>query len=171
VTVIINGRTMGKTPLTSNLKKGSGQVIVFEKEGYKTLTMSLETRMSGWFWGNIVFGGLLGSTTDGVSGAVYEYSPSQYMVTLQPLSSNPITSAVQKSQKDRVKEFVISGYSNIRADLSAGSGQYLSSLLELLNINPDKRNEATVRLKTLADTNSNIMDFADQVIASFVEQK
>lgn len=171
VTVIISGRTMGKTPLTATLKKASGQVIIFEKDGYKPLTMSLETRTSGWFWGNIVLGGFIGSTTDGVSGAIYEYSPSQYMVTLQPITTNAVTDAPQKNQKDRVKEFIVVGYSSIRADLNAGAGQYLSSLLELLNVHPDKRNDATVRLKNLADSNPNIMDFADQVIATFIEQK
>lgn len=163
VTVIIDGRTMGKTPLTTNLLKNSGQIVVFEKDGYKPLTMSLEKRMSGWFWGNLVFGGVLGSTTDATTGAINEYSPSQYMITLQPVASNQITSAVQKPQVDRIKEFIIVGYTNIRTDLNSGSGQYLNSLLQLLKVEVNKRKEVTARLKGLADTYPNVLEFAEQV--------
>lgn len=176
-TVTLNGRTLGQTPLTIELKKSTGQEVVFEKEGYKPLAMKLETRTSNWFWANLfpgilIFGvGACGSATDAVTGAVYEYSPSQYLVTLQPVSYNQVTDAPKKTQKDRIREFIVIGYSSLRADLNAGSGQYLSSLLELLNVKDDKRATAIIRLKVLAETNPNIMDFADQVIASFVEEK
>ena len=149
-TVTIDGRIIGKTPLTANLKKQSGQAVIFEKDGYKPITMSLETRMSGWFWGNIVFGGLIGSTTDGATGAVQEYSPSQYMITLQPITSNPLSSDLQRPKGDRMKSFIIAGYSNIRTDLNSGSGPYVSSLLELLNVPKEKSEDATKTLKLLA---------------------
>lgn len=74
--VIVNGRTLGTTPLTLPLEKASNQTLSFEKEGYNTVTLPLTTTLNGWFWGNIVLGGLLGSTTDGLTGAVHEYSPS-----------------------------------------------------------------------------------------------
>jgi len=166
-TVTVDGRTLGKTPITANLLKSSGRIIIFEKDGYKPLTMSLETRMSGWFWGNIVLGGFLGSSTDAATGAINEYSPSQYMVTLQPMSSNQIAAAVQRPQGDRVKEFVIVGYANLRADLNAGSGQYLTSLLELLGIGGSKRQEKAILLKNLATKYPNVMEFAEQVAALF----
>lgn len=170
VTVVIDGRIIGKTPLTANLKKGSGQVITFEKDGYKTLTMSLETRTSGWFWGNIVFGGFAGSTTDAVTGAVHEYSPSQYMVTLQPANSNRVTAAVQAPREARVKEFVIVGYSNIRADINSGSGQYLASLLGMLTISVAEHGSAIAKLKELADKHPNVMDFAEQILIVFPDK-
>ena len=46
--VIVDGRTIGKTPLTVNMQKKKGQVVVFEKAGYKPFTFSLETRTSRW---------------------------------------------------------------------------------------------------------------------------
>src|SRR5260221_7059201 len=69
-TVTVGGRIIGKTPITTRLGKESGQTLVFEKDGYKSITMRLETSLDGWFWGNIVLGGVIGSTTDGITGAV-----------------------------------------------------------------------------------------------------
>ena len=69
VTVDVNGKVLGKTPFTVTIARKSDQSITFTKDGYKPTTMRLETSINGWFWGNIVIGGLLGSTTDGLSGA------------------------------------------------------------------------------------------------------
>jgi hypothetical protein len=57
---------------------------VFSKDGYKPVTMELTTTLDPWFWGNIVLGGFIGSTTDYINGSVNEYSPSQFFVTLTP---------------------------------------------------------------------------------------
>src|SRR5437879_2243237 len=105
-TVSISGRTIGKTPITTTLTKQSGQTLIFSKDGYKPLSMSLETRMDGWFWGNIVLGGPIGSTIDGLSGAVHEYSPSQYMVTLQPEGTSQLESKTSLSERQKAKEFI-----------------------------------------------------------------
>src|SRR3982750_3493837 len=61
-TVTAAGRGIGKTPITTRLSKETGQSVTFDKDGYKPITMRLETRMDGWFWGNIVLGGFIGST-------------------------------------------------------------------------------------------------------------
>src|SRR5947209_8372722 len=72
-TVTVGGRVIGKTPITTSLKKEPGQTLEFSKDGYKPLTMRLETSLDSWFWGNIVLGGFFGSTTDGISGAAHQY--------------------------------------------------------------------------------------------------
>jgi hypothetical protein len=168
--VYINGLLIGKTPITFNLKRKSGQVLTFEKDGYKTLTLSLETRMNGWFWGNLVIGGLFGSTTDNATGAAVEYSPSQYMVTLQPSNTNRLETEVSKTQAQRVKEFIVTAYNNLHTDILKGSGQYLDSLLDLIKVSEDKRGEAITKLKSLTERKLNILDFADQVNATFPEK-
>jgi len=76
-TVSTNGRPLGKTPLTVQLDKKSDQTLKFELEGYKTITMPLTTTLDPWFWGNIVLGGFIGSTTDGLSGAVVSFPVKQ----------------------------------------------------------------------------------------------
>ena len=69
VTVTVSGRVIGKTPITSRLDKKSGRSVVFSKDGYRPVTMELTTTLDPWFWGNIVLGGFIGSTTDGFNGA------------------------------------------------------------------------------------------------------
>lgn len=71
-TVSVNGRLVGKTPISIQLDKKSGQSLEFKKDGYQPVTMELTTHLDGWFWGNIILGGFIGSTTDGISGAFHE---------------------------------------------------------------------------------------------------
>ena len=64
--VAVNGRVIGKTPTTIQLDKKKDQTVSFKLEGYKTRTRTLETKLNAWFMGNIVLGGFIGSTTDGI---------------------------------------------------------------------------------------------------------
>ena len=81
--VIINGIPMGVTPATITLKKSEydNASVVFKKEGHQDQQANLHTKVTGWFWGNIISGGLLGSATDAISGAMWEYSPDKHFVT------------------------------------------------------------------------------------------
>lgn len=168
-TVNIDGRIIGKTPTTVSLKKKAGQSLIFSKDGYKPLTMQLETRMDSWFWGNIVLGGFIGSTTDGISGAINEYSPSQYMVTLQQEGTGPLESNTATDAKQKAKEYIVLTYKNILSDISHGGGQYLTSLFELLKIPKEGQTEATKKIHALSDAYSNIPEFADRVIELYLK--
>jgi len=161
------GRTLGKTPMTLLMeKKNSEQSVTFEKEGYKSQTLPLTTTMSGWFWGNIVIGGVIGSTTDGITGAHNEYSPSQYFVTLAPLAE----AKARDQQRSDTKTFIVSSYKNIFEELNTQSGQYLSSLMTMLKIAPEKKTEFVKDVKTLADKYKDIPEFADQVVKKYIGQ-
>ncbi len=165
--VHLNGRVLGKTPITTSLKKKPGQTLVFDKEGYQPLTMELETRMNSWFWGNIVLGGVIGSTTDGLSGAVNEYSPSQYMVTLQPAGASSLETNTAISARQKRKDYVVRNYDQIVIDLAKGTGEYLSSLLSLLNVPADQRNSITKRIRAMSEAYPDIIEFSDHVIDEF----
>ena len=69
----------------------------------------------------------------------------------------------------KVKEFVVMGYQGIVQDLSAGKGSYLTSLIELLNVPPEKSTATIEQLKSLQQRYPNIMEFADQVAALQIE--
>jgi hypothetical protein len=161
-TVTAGGRVIGKTPITTRLPRETGQSITFAKEGYTTITMRFETRMNGWFWGNIVLGGFFGSTTDSVSGAVNEYSPSQYMVTLTPEGTAPIDEKTSISPESKVTQFVTVSYRELMRDLKVGDGPYLSSLLDLLGIKTGKT-EAISKIRDLAKVYTTIPEFAERV--------
>ena len=166
--VIVNGRTLGKTPVTTTIDRKSDQTLTFEKEGYKTLTLPFTTTINGWFWGNILIGGLIGSTTDGLSGAVYEYSPSQYNVTLIP-TDKTVTNNPETIKKNEIKSYIISGYNNIIAELNSENGEYIKSLLELLNLSKENHNDSVRKIKSLSTVYGNIPEFADQVVNYFMK--
>jgi hypothetical protein len=167
-TVTVTGRVIGKTPITARLDKKSGQAVVFTKEGYKPVTMELATTLDAWFWGNIVLGGLIGSSTDYINGSVHEYSPSQYFVTLQPEGVGTESSTL-KSQREKAKEFIVSHFENLVADLSKGSGENVSSLMLLLNIGKDKEADALKKMRSLSEIFKDAPTFADQLIALYLK--
>lgn len=163
-TVVINGKEMGKTPFTTALDRKSDQTIIFQKDGYKSETMPLATTMNGWFFGNIVLGGLVGSTTDLVTGAAIEYSPTMYQITLAPTAS--ISSAVQ--QDADVRTFIVANYKNIIDEIGSTPGTYLGSLWNLLKITPEKQAEALAKLKELAESNKDIAEFARKAAQNLI---
>jgi len=133
--------------------------------------MCLDTRMNGWFWGNIVIGGLFGSSTDGVSGAVYAYSPSQYLVTLEQTGGNGLGGRVLNSQAEKVREFIVVSYDNIISNLSKGEGPHLASLLNLLEVLNEEKNEAVKNLQTFSEKFTDVLGFAEQVIKFYIKKE
>ncbi len=55
------------------------------------------------------------------------------------------------------------GYEGISFELSSVEGPYLRTLTELLGVNSDDRSSTLVKVRALAASNANIMDFADRV--------
>lgn len=69
----------GTTPSTVILKSGKGYfsgqnyTLRFKKDGYPDKTVLLNSSISGWYWGNIIFGGLIGMLiVDPATGAMYK---------------------------------------------------------------------------------------------------
>lgn len=69
----------GKTPATMKLKSGSGffgkesYTVVLNMEGYEAKTIKLDCKLNGWYFGNILFGGLIGLLiVDPATGAMYK---------------------------------------------------------------------------------------------------
>ena len=168
-TIMIDGRPIGKTPLSLQLEKKSNQVLVVRKEGYKDFSTTMGTTVSGWFLGNIALGGVLGSTTDAATGAMYEYVPNQFLVTLEADGTNPANGRIEKSKADKIREFILLSYAQIAADIQAGGGSYLSSLLSQLEIKDESRDQAIVRIRGLFQAFPDVTQFADQVISTFAK--
>ncbi len=45
--------------------------------GYQPFEATLTRSVSGWVWGNIVIGGLIGLAVDSISGGLYSLAPEQ----------------------------------------------------------------------------------------------
>ena len=88
-TVSVNGVDVGKTPFTGPIPRGSETALRLEKAGYEEKTITLYTEVEPVFWGNIIFGGSFGSSTDYGTGAMYRYSPSTFDIDLAPLPELP----------------------------------------------------------------------------------
>lgn len=162
-TVSVDGRVLGETPLSLALQKRANQRLVFKKDGFTPVEMSLDTTVNPWFFGNILIGGLLGSTTDGASGSVYRYSPSYYMVSLQKEGINDFENAAHRTRRQETIDFVVTGYRSLADDLQAGDGPYLMSLLQILGVGEAERTETAKKVKALFEIYPAIPDFAERV--------
>ncbi|MEI7841748.1 MAG: PEGA domain-containing protein [Gallionellaceae bacterium] len=80
--VTVNGKPVGKTPFTGEIERASKALVQVSKEGFETKIITMDTSFEPIFWGNILCGGGIGSTTDGVSGAMYKYAPSTIQVDM-----------------------------------------------------------------------------------------
>lgn len=50
--------------------------LVFEMPGYNRAEMNLDSKVSGWYFGNLLFGGLIGMLiVDPLTGAMYNLTP------------------------------------------------------------------------------------------------
>jgi len=145
--VRVSGKPLGKTPLTIQLDKNTGQTLTIEKDGYKTFSTSMDTSVDPWFFGNILIGGLLGSTTDGVSGAINSYSPGQYIITLEPLTADNYTSNMHLTNREYARRFLYLNYDKLRKDLSKNAGEVLDASLQLLIISNKNKSSAISSMK------------------------
>ena len=166
--VAVNGRVIGKTPTTIQLDKKKDQTVSFKLEGYKTQTRTLETKVNAWFMGNIVLGGFIGSTTDGITGGMHEYSPNQYYITLSKY--NNVSTTIFGSDKAKVKEFIVVSYSSLKVNLSRGKGDHLDSLLSMLGVKDSNKNDSIKKIKLLSEIYNVIPEFAEQVANLFLKE-
>jgi hypothetical protein len=65
--------------------KGQNYRLVFDMPGYASSELNLDSSVSGWYFGNLVFGGLIGMViVDPLTGAMYNLSPDEINHTLAP---------------------------------------------------------------------------------------
>ncbi len=81
--VSIDNVAMGQTPVTLRLDRGHVHTVRLTLAGYQPFEMNLTHHVSGWVWGNIIFGGLIGLAVDAGTGGLYELSPEQVTAQLQ----------------------------------------------------------------------------------------
>jgi len=68
----IDGQTL-TTPATVEIRRENNSKIVKVKCDGKEKQIVLKKKVNPWFGGNLLFGGLLGSTTDYASDAMWQY--------------------------------------------------------------------------------------------------
>jgi hypothetical protein len=81
--VTIDGVSYGSTPAIADLKRKNNHLVRVELTGYQPYETTLTKKVSGWVWGNILIGGLIGLAIDAISGGLYKLTPDQLTAALQ----------------------------------------------------------------------------------------
>lgn len=78
-----------ETPAVVTLEAGGGYFVgkryrvTIAKAGYEVRTISIESTIDGWYWGNLLLGGLIGMLiVDPVTGAMWTLNPQDIDVAL-----------------------------------------------------------------------------------------
>lgn len=80
--VTVDNTTRGKTPTVVKLSRKDNHIVKIELPGYQPFEATITRRVSGWVWGNIVFGGVIGLAVDAISGGLYKLTPEQIAASL-----------------------------------------------------------------------------------------
>jgi hypothetical protein len=78
----VDGNQMGKTPATIKLQRGKSHFFEISKSGYETYKMTTGNSITGWFWGNLLCGGIIGIVIDLATGNAFDVDPDNINVTL-----------------------------------------------------------------------------------------
>lgn len=81
--VVVDGMQRGVTPVVADLKRKDSHVIRVSMDGFQPFEMALTRSVSGWVWGNLVFGGIPGLAIDAITGGLYKLAPEQVTAQLQ----------------------------------------------------------------------------------------
>ena len=88
--VTVDNKSFGKTPVVAALSRKDHHIVKIELEGYETFEATITRSTSGWVWGNIVFGGLIGLAVDAITGGLYKLNPEQVEGALASKTSGDI---------------------------------------------------------------------------------
>jgi hypothetical protein len=75
--VTVDNVPRGVTPLVLELPRKDNHIVKIELDGYQPFEATLTKKVSGWVWGNIVFGGIIGLAVDALTGGLYNLTPEQ----------------------------------------------------------------------------------------------
>lgn len=85
-TVKIDGAVKGVTPTKLTLRRNQDYILSIEKEGYAPAERTLKSGLSGWTFGNILLGGIVGGVIDLAAGGAWKLSEDNIQVLLTPVS-------------------------------------------------------------------------------------
>ena len=80
--ITVDHKPCGVAPTLVTLSRNATHVVRIEMPGYQPYETTLTRSVSGWVWGNIVFGGPIGLAVDAISGSLYKLTPEQISGTL-----------------------------------------------------------------------------------------
>lgn len=110
-----------ETPCQYNLKRGKDNAVTFTKEGFKSETVYIQSRLGGSAVGNLLAGGIIGGVVDGTNGASNHLYPDPVSIRLSPIGSNQ--PAVLLDKKGTVISTVAEYNAKVADDVNKGLGE------------------------------------------------
>jgi len=132
----INGNSVGKTPTTVRIKREDRMHLIVTKSGYEDYNTTMETKLDPWFWGNIILGGVIGSTTDFALGSTHLLDPDTIHIQMYKKGKNS-SFYTPNNDPDKISdkmEFAIINFLNLEKQIMSGSGEHFEALLSLMGL-------------------------------------
>lgn len=82
-TIFVDGMYMGATPLVVSMTRYDNHIVRIELDGYQPYEATFTRQVSGWVFGNVIFGGVIGLAVDALSGGLYQLTPDQVQAELR----------------------------------------------------------------------------------------
>lgn len=135
VDLFLDGQRVGETPVRLVVDRDTfnAKMVMLKKEGYETKQFPLKKTINSAAIFNFTL--MTPWATDAVTGNMIEYSPNNYYIELQP--KRPLTR--REARDARLKRFVLMNYDNVMVGISDGGGEYVASVMEILDVAPGKR--------------------------------
>ncbi len=165
--VIVDGVAVGVTPVNIKVKREKEKSLIVRKKGYQDEVIPLTTTFNNQFWGNLLIGGTLGSSTDASTGATIEYAPDSFYVTLTPGSMSKLEKE-DYNTKLETRNFILANYHNLSSDISKGTGEYLSNLYGAFDSENQNSIKTVKKLREMLAYHENIPAFAEAVVNHFL---
>jgi hypothetical protein len=80
--VMVDNRQLGVTPVVAKLSRKNNHIVRIEMDGFQPYETTLTKKVSGWVWGNLVFGGIIGLVVDAATGGLYNLTPEQVQASM-----------------------------------------------------------------------------------------
>lgn len=102
---INSGEIIKKTsPFRVELDKGTDYKLVVETPNYRSEEVVIRRRITGWFWGNIIIGWIVGFAIDAFSKNMWDHNQHLVQLDLEKLSSAPDTVKINVPIVFRMKD-------------------------------------------------------------------
>lgn len=82
-TVWVDLAYAGQTPIVVEMSRKNDHVVRIQLEGYEPYEAIFSKQISGWAFGNILFGGVIGLAIDAITGGLYYLTPEQMQAELR----------------------------------------------------------------------------------------
>lgn len=162
----INGESIGPLPVVYRAtKRREGLTLQVEAPGHIPIQRKISSKLDVIFFGNFILGGFIGSTTDLVSGAMWEYSPDNIYVNL--MRANLMLDEQKNQQKmAAVRYLVLMNHDVLAREIAVGSGGKLDLLQQVLS-----DSSVTIKhLRAVVETAENPIELAHGMVALLPQQ-